>query len=124
MKKCPYCHGENADDATMCAHCGRGRVAAVRQAPAPDPLPSASAKPPQPTVTDLSGGGILLIILAVVAAVVGLLALSSATLGVGILALACFLGICVRLTQAARHHQEVMAALHAPAPTATVRQSA
>ena len=26
MKKCPYCQGEVADDATSCNHCGRGRV--------------------------------------------------------------------------------------------------
>lgn len=30
MKKCPYCQGDVEDDATMCKHCGRGRVAAVR----------------------------------------------------------------------------------------------
>lgn len=48
----------------------------------------------------------VLLVLSVIAAVFGLLSLSEATMGVGVLALACLLGIFARIAQAHQHHQE------------------
>lgn len=50
---------------------------------------------------------ILLLLLAAVALIAGFMSLSQATLGVGILAVACFFGILARLAQANRHHKEI-----------------
>ena len=51
---------------------------------------------------------VILILLGLLALVFGFFQLSEATLGVGGIAIACFLGILARLAQAARHHEELM----------------
>jgi predicted branched-subunit amino acid permease len=45
-----------------------------------------------------------LVIIAILAAIIGAVSLSPATSGVGIICIACFLGILARLTQASDHH--------------------
>lgn len=49
----------------------------------------------------------ILVILAVLAVAVGVYFLSQATLGVGIIAIGCFLAIAARIAQAAKHQQEL-----------------
>lgn len=48
---------------------------------------------------------VLLVIIAILAVVFGVLSLSQATMGVGIIAIGCFIAILARLAQAAEHHQ-------------------
>lgn len=55
-----------------------------------------------------------LIALAVVAAFVGLMLMSNATSGVGVIAFACFLLILARITQATEHHNAAMKAQKPP----------
>ncbi len=50
---------------------------------------------------------ILLVILAFVAIGIGLFTLTQATMGVGILAVGCFLAILARIAQASHHHNEI-----------------
>ena len=47
----------------------------------------------------------ILMILGILAVVVGALSLSQATMGVGIIAIGCFLAILARLAQAEVHHR-------------------
>jgi hypothetical protein len=54
---------------------------------------------------------ILLILAAFGVAAIGLLFLSNATSGVGILSLACLLAICARIAQASAHHRELWTAI-------------
>lgn len=53
----------------------------------------------------------LLILLGILALGAGLLFLSEATTGVGIIGVACFLGILARIAQASEQHQKLMDAL-------------
>lgn len=50
---------------------------------------------------------IVFILAAILAASVGIFLLSEATMGVGILALACFFGILARIAQADAHHKKL-----------------
>jgi hypothetical protein len=54
---------------------------------------------------------VLLALLAVAVAGIGALYLTQATTGVGIIGLACFLGILARLAQASGHHRELREAI-------------
>ena len=56
----------------------------------------------------------LLIIIALLAAVVGFFSLSEATMGLRILAVACFLGILARIVQASAHQTEIKKLLQDP----------
>lgn len=47
----------------------------------------------------------VLVIIAILAVGYGLLSLSQATLGVGMIAIGCFVAILARLVQAAEHHR-------------------
>lgn len=58
----------------------------------------------------------ILLALAMLAAAVGFFMLSEATMGVGIIGLALFLGVLARIVQAQRHHDEIGRA-DQPAPT-------
>lgn len=49
----------------------------------------------------------ILVLLAIPTALIGALLLTQATTGVGVIALACFLGILARLAQASGHHEEI-----------------
>lgn len=53
----------------------------------------------------------LLVVLALVAAAIASLSLSQATVGVGIMAFACLLGILARVAQASQQHKESLARL-------------
>jgi hypothetical protein len=55
----------------------------------------------------------ILIILAIVAVGIGFLELSQATMGVGILAIGCLMGILARIAQASAHHKELTEKLEA-----------
>jgi len=52
--------------------------------------------------------GVLLILVSIFFALGGLSMLSNATLGVGLLTFACFLGIMARLAQSAAQHTDVL----------------
>lgn len=56
---------------------------------------------------------IILAICASLGVLVGLIFTSSATMGVAIIAVCCFLAILARLAQAGHHHREIMRALDA-----------
>ena len=49
---------------------------------------------------------VILILLAILLAGAGIFSISQATLGVGLLAVACFLGILARIAQAAKHQEK------------------
>jgi hypothetical protein len=53
----------------------------------------------------------LLIVLAFILLLVSVLFINEATLGVGLIGAACFLGIIVRILQAAEHHAQLLDAL-------------
>lgn len=59
---------------------------------------------------------VILVIFACIVAMLGLLLMSQATAGVGVIGVACLLAILARLAQAQHHHQEAMRALHRPTP--------
>lgn len=52
---------------------------------------------------------IILVVICLLSALVGLLSLSNATLGVGLIAAACLVGILARIAQASEHHAALMA---------------
>ena len=49
----------------------------------------------------------ILMILGILAVVIGALSLSQATMGVGVIAIGCFLAILARLAQAEAHHRSL-----------------
>ena len=51
---------------------------------------------------------IILVILALISGVIGFFSISQATTGVGFLAAACLLAILARISQADKHHKEVI----------------
>lgn len=46
-----------------------------------------------------------LVVIAILAVTIGVLSLSQATMGVGIIAIGCFIGILARLAQASEHNR-------------------
>ena len=50
----------------------------------------------------------VLIVLSVVVALIGVFSLSEATVGVGLVALACLLGIFARIAQASNYHSKLL----------------
>lgn len=72
------------------------------------------AMPVEPITASSGAGTVLLLVLALLAAGIGLLSLSQATAGVGMLAGACLLAICARIAQAARQHRDVLRAMQPP----------
>lgn len=67
-----------------------------------------SGAPPPVVAIAVPSSTILLLFLAVVAGGFGLLNLTQATLGAGLIALGCLLGIWARIHQAQAHHRDVM----------------
>lgn len=59
---------------------------------------------------------VLFVLLSVLAAMAGLLFLSEATTGVGIIGLACYFGILARIGQADAQHKKLMAAIEESQP--------
>jgi len=100
IESCPHCGREVARTDKICPHCRGGLIGKTRL------VPGAGARP-----TTVSGGAIVLILVAVVAAIVGAGSLSNATVGVGLMAAACLLAIFARIAQAGTHHREVMFAI-------------
>ena len=87
---CPHCGGVVARTDKTCQHCQRSLTAT---ADAQDRLPAA-----MPSST------ILLILFGVVLVGLGVLMLSEATRGVGLISAGCFLAIWARILQAGAHH--------------------
>lgn len=58
----------------------------------------------RPTV---SGGAMVLVILAVLGGLVGLASLSQATFGVGLICGSCLLAVVARIAQAAKEHRDI-----------------
>lgn len=56
----------------------------------------------------VSAGITVLLLIAGLVLFVGLGSLSQATSGVGVIAAACFMGICARVLQAGAHHKAIM----------------
>lgn len=92
MTQCPSCGEPMAKDAFFCQHCKADPKAPVLAAPSP---------PGRPTVTSQTSiAATILTVVSVLAGVGGLISLSEATLGVGLIAFACLLGIWARIAQA------------------------
>lgn len=49
-----------------------------------------------------------LVVIAILAVAIGVLSLSQATMGVGIIAIGCFIGILARIAQASEHNRSVI----------------
>lgn len=64
---------------------------------------------PRTVAIGVNTGVTLLLVFAVIVAVIGLVSLSSATSGPGLIALGCFLAIIGRILQAGAHHKAIMA---------------
>jgi len=87
---CPHCNGIVARTDTRCAHCQKSLTApAATQTRKPATMPSST---------------ILALLFGVVLAGLGVVMLSEATRGVGLIAAGCFLGIWGRILQAGAHH--------------------
>ncbi|WMJ68804.1 hypothetical protein [Stenotrophomonas sp. 24(2023)] len=71
---------------------------------------------PGPPGASLSVGVVLLLVLAALAAAVGILRLPDSLLGVGLMCMAVFLAICARICQARNQHQALyrLLARHPP----------
>lgn len=96
-EKCPYCSGSVIRTDTTCPHCKRSLTrAAADQTRLPATMPSST---------------ILLVGLGVVFAGLGVLMLSEATRGVGLICAGCFAGVWARVIQAGAHHHNVLRAL-------------
>jgi hypothetical protein len=120
MRKCRFCHGDIDDAARVCVHCGRdlfgGHTIVATDAPPLALTPPAAAPTPVAIAADHDvarqasaiGLNILeafLVLLALSSAGCGLLSLSNATQGVGLLTGGCFLLILARLIQADVQHR-------------------
>ena len=103
--KCPSCGALNVPGGGACSKCG-GPIFAGSGAVKVPPAPGAGSK-----------RGIsyqLLCVAAVFAVLGGLMSLSNATVGVGLVALSCSLGVFARIAQATRHHDELIERIDAP----------
>ncbi|WP_208588000.1 hypothetical protein [Xanthomonas fragariae] len=49
-----------------------------------------------------------LVIISILAVAIGVLSLSQATMGVGVIAIGCFIAILARLAQASEHHKSLL----------------
>ena len=65
----------------------------------------------------MGGGTSILVVLAVLVSLLGLLALSQATTGVGLIAASCLLAIFARISQANHHHRKLISMLEKSEPT-------
>jgi hypothetical protein len=93
---CPFCAEAIDSTGKVCPFCGKtlsGRHL----------LAEATTR-----AVPLSGGAIVLLVLAVLGGLLGLLFLSQATTGVGLMTVACLLAICARIAQAGTHHTAMM----------------
>lgn len=93
---CPHCGAAAPIDERTCPRCHRGMSGAALMNTAP------------PKANPFPIGSILLILVALAAAGLGLLFLSQATIGVGLIAGGCLLAVWARLVQASAHHRDLM----------------
>jgi hypothetical protein len=108
MRRCRSCAEEIPDAARMCHHCGRDSVTGKLAPAPPAPEPSGRALLAPDAREPSSGGGFLatlLVACALLSAGIGVVSLSQATLGVGLLCGGCFLAILARLVQADVQHR-------------------
>jgi hypothetical protein len=67
---------------------------------------------------------VVLVVVSVIAALIGVVSLSNATMGVGFVAGACLLAILARIAQAGEHHRELLSRTasqpEVPAPAAPI----
>jgi hypothetical protein len=95
---CPRCGQPTAANDQSCMQCGHGLAGRALLA---------SSKSGAPVGTP--GGAVLLLLIAAGLLFVGMMFLTPATAGVGIVATACFLGIWARIVQAAAFHKDLVA---------------
>lgn len=93
-EKCPYCGGGIMRTDTSCPHCKRS----LTQAHADQ----------QPLAVGVPSSTTLLLIFALGLGTLGVLMLSEATRGVGLICFGCLLGVWGRIFQAAAHHRDAM----------------
>ena len=96
-EKCPHCGGNVWHTDKICQACGKGLAGSALLAK------TATAGSP--------AGTWLLMIAAFGAALLGLVTLSQATMGVGLLCGGCLFAIWARIVQAGAFHKELMKAL-------------
>ena len=89
-----------------CPQCGTAVPLTVPKCPRCGTAQGGKALLAQPPVETVGALALLLLMGACLCAGVSLLFMSQATFGVGIMALACFLAICARIAQAARHRKD------------------
>jgi hypothetical protein len=63
---------------------------------------------PEVVTAGIPAGSIVLLLIALLAAGIGFISLSEATMGVGMIAVACLLAIIARIMQATAFHTEIM----------------
>jgi uncharacterized paraquat-inducible protein A len=67
---------------------------------------------------------VFLLVVGTIAVLGGVVMLSNATMGVGVVAFGCFMGICARIAQASQHQKELLRAMHGdPVDDALPRRS-
>jgi len=89
---CPHCSGVVARTDKTCPHCQRSLTAtAASQQRLPATMPSST---------------MLLLLFGAIAMVGGIMLLTQATMGVGLICIGCFLAVWGRILQAGAHHHD------------------
>lgn len=100
-EKCPYCFGVIDRTDKVCPHCTRGLTGrALQENPPGGPAAVSAVVVGVPTSTTV------LLILAILLGLFGVLTLSEATRGVGMICFGCLLAVWGRIFQAAAHHRD------------------
>lgn len=94
--RCPHCDAINDVDASTCSACGKETKRQIHASVPAIPAPRKRA----------GGMVITLVAVAVVAGGLGLLMLSQATMGVGLIAFGCLCAVLARIEQAANYHSQ------------------
>jgi hypothetical protein len=71
-------------------------------------MTTATGSRPEIVTAGIPAGSIVLLLIALVVAALGFVSLTQATMGVGLIAVACLLGIIARIMQATAFHTEIM----------------
>jgi hypothetical protein len=100
-EKCPYCSGSVDRTDKVCPHCTRSLTARALQENPPGGPDAVSA-----VVVGVPTSTTVLLILALLLGLFGLLSLSEATRGVGLICAGCLLAVWGRIFQAAGHHRD------------------
>ena len=94
-EKCPYCAEDVQATDRICPSCGKG-------------LSGKALLAKEARVEGVPAGAMLLLLGAVLLAAAGLLFMSNATSGVGLITFGCLLAVWARILQAGAHHKDVM----------------